>query len=140
MPAPPPLDLPAWCKPYIGAPYTDDGRAPGTFNCWTLYAQVVRAEFGVPIVDYDGPVWAGRSGVEAMARAAEAFAAQFTEIDETETRAGDAILLRSAGAPIHIGCVVRPGWMLHCNPGIDVTIQSWRDLRYLNRIIGFYRP
>lgn len=137
----PPRNLPAWIEPYIGAPYSDGGEVerPGTFNCWTLYAHIRLHVFGKKLVDYDGPVWAGMRGVKEMAAAADAFARQFTEIDEASAAPGDAILMRFAGAPIHVGCVVAPGWMLHINKTIDAVVESWRHPLYVNRIEGFYR-
>ena len=142
MLAPPPRDLPAWVERYIGARYSDGGEAerPGTFNCWTLYAHIQRCHLGREIIDYTGPVWTGRRGLSAIAAEAAAFAQQFTPITESEARVGDAILLLNSGAPIHIGCVVAPGWMLHVNKTIDGVVESWRCPLYVNRIEGFYRP
>jgi cell wall-associated NlpC family hydrolase len=136
--APPPL--PAYVGNYIGAPYKDAGEPPKSFNCWQLFAHVQRCERGVALPDYDGPVWSGRAGLEAMHEAAEAFASRFAEVDPADVREGDAILLRLNGAPIHIGLVVASGWMLHINKGIDACLECYRDPLWRDRIIGFYRP
>lgn len=139
--------IPPACAAFIGAPYCDDGKAPGAFNCWTLFRAARLAAFGLETADYDGPVWAGRDGVEAMASAAEAFAARFQLIatgDEWRAgkrleQGGDAILLRHAGEPVHIGLVVAPGEMLHVNKGIDARIERYAHTQWRSRIIAFYR-
>lgn len=146
MRAPP--SFPAYVGNYIGAPYKDAGEPPKSFNCWQLFAHIQRCERGLALPDYDGPVWSGRAGLEAMHEAAEAFAQRFIEIATgVEWRAGrrvecegDAILLRLSGAPIHIGLVVAQGWMLHINKGIDACVESYRDPHWTHRVIGFYRP
>lgn len=138
MRTPPPL--PAYVANYIGAPYEDEGAPPKSFNCWQLFAHIQRCERGVKLPDYDGPVWAGKAGLADMRAAAEAFADRFRDVNACEAQEGDAILLRLQGAPIHIGLVVAPGWMLHINKGIDACVESYRAPHWTHRITGFYRP
>lgn len=138
MRTPPPL--PAYVANYIGVPYADTGSPPKSFNCWQLFAHVQRCERGVILPDYDGPVWSGRAGIVAMRDAAEAFADRFVEIAPIDVAEGDAVLLRQSGAPIHIGLIVAPGWMLHTNKDIDACVESYRDAHWTHRIVGFYRP
>lgn len=140
--------MPAYVGNYIGAPYADQGSPPKSFNCWQLFAHVQRCERGVMLPDYDGPVWVGRAGLVAMKEAAESFARLFTEIatgaewlaGKRVEREGDAVLLRQQGAPIHIGLIVAPGWMLHVNKDIDGCVESLDEPHWRNRIVGFYRP
>lgn len=129
-----------WCGPYIGAPYSDDGKAKGSFNCWTLFAHVQRTVFGVDIADYDGPVWKGREGVEAMAEAARAFAQRFAEVSPGSEREGDAVLMRLRGHPIHIGVVTARGSMLHVYRDTDAVVERYDWPIWACRVAGFYRP
>lgn len=138
MRIPPPL--PAYVGKYIGVLYADEGAPPKSFNCWQLFAHVQRAERGVELPDYGGPVWGGRKGLAAMVAAAEAFAQRFTPIQAGQEREGDAVLLRLEGAPIHIGLVVAQGWMLHVYKGIDGCVEDYGAPHWINRIAGFYRP
>lgn len=139
---------PAWVSPFIGSPYSDDGKAPGTFNCWTLFAHALKTGFGFDIADYNGPVWAGRDGVEAMAEAAEAFARRFTIVATGDAwragahleQPGDAVLLRLSGHPVHIGLVVAKGLMLHTNSSIDACVERYGAPLWRRRIEAFYRP
>lgn len=135
-----PPKLPAYVANYIGARYEDSGEPPKSFNCWQLFAHIQRCERGVVLPDYDGPVWSGRGALAAMQDAAETFAARFSEIEAGSEREGDAVLLRLAGAPIHIGLIVAPGWMLHVNKDIDGCVEDLSQPHWRNRIVGFYRP
>lgn len=137
----------AWVEPFIGAPYSDDGKKPGTFNCWTLHCAALKAGFGITCADYEGPVWTGREGAQAMAQAAEAFAAQFDLIvtgaewrgGNRIERPGDSILMRVSGVPVHVGLVIAPGHMLHTNKGIDACIERYGSTLWAKRIEAFYR-
>lgn len=131
--------LPGYVAAYVGAPYADDGDPPKSFNCWQLFAYVARTERGIDLPDYNGPVWAGKTGLTAMRREAEAFAARFAPVARGEEREGDAVLLRLRGAPIHIGMVVAKGFMLHVNSGVDACIERYFDPLWRHRIVGFYR-
>lgn len=134
------MQPPAWCAPYIGAPYSDDGKAAGSFNCWTLFAHVQRSVFGTDIADYDGPVWSGPQGRHAVAAAAEAFARRFAQVLPGDEREGDAVLMRLMGHPIHIGVVAGKGWMLHTTHGVDACLERYDGPLWTRRVVGFYRP
>lgn len=142
------MPIPPWVEPFIGAPYSEDGKAPGTFNCWTLHCAALEAGFCIDAeADYDGPVWSGRKGARAMAEAAEAFARRFTLIvTGADWRAGrrieqpgDSILLRVSGVPVHVGLVVSPGHMLHAYQGTNACVERYGSALWANRIEAFYR-
>ncbi len=134
-----PLGIPDWVEPYIGLPYVKGGRNLKGVDCIGLFLLVEREHFGVEIEGYDGPDWSGRRDVAAVAEAARAFAARFKEIDAGSERVGDAILLRMTGQPIHIGCVIAPGLMLHIEEECDSVVEDYTTRAWANRIVAFHR-
>lgn len=141
------MSAPAWCAPFIGAPYSDDGQEPGSFNCWTLFRAGLKAGFGLELEDYGGPVWSGRSNARALAEAAEAHAAQFRLLatgaqwraGKRPEQPGDGILIRLSGEPVHVGLVVAKGSMLHIDRGIDACVERYDGPLWVHRLVGFYR-
>lgn len=132
---------PAWVAHYIGAPYVHGARIGDVvtgYNCWGLFAAVQREVFGRTLAEYEGPL-ALRGNTAAMGAAAEAMAAQFEQVPAGQEREGDAILMRIAGAPIHVGIVTAPGEMLHSERGCDACRESYRNGMWSHRIVGFYR-
>lgn len=53
----------------------------------------------------------------------------------------DAILLKMAGQPVHVGVVVGDGMMLHIKPDEKATsvIESYKHSAWKSRVGGFYR-
>lgn len=134
-------NIPAWAGAYVGARYIKAGRARETgFDCIGLYLSVVQREAGIALPEYDGPPWEGAKSVRALGAAAEAFAERFVEVERGREVCFDAILLRMRRQPIHIGCVLAPGLMLHIEEGCDAVIESYRSVQWCNSIEGFYRP
>ena len=56
-----------------------------------------------------------------------------------EERPTDAILLRFADRPFHVGVVVKPGLMLHTAEKTGALIEAYRSPAFNRRILGFYR-
>jgi cell wall-associated NlpC family hydrolase len=138
MPRP---DPPSWVAHYLGAPYVHgarEGDVASGYNCWGLFAAVQREVFGRTLAEYEGPL-ALRGNAAAMGAAAEALAAQFEELAPGQEREGDAILMRIAGQPIHVGVVIAPGEMLHSERGANACRESYRNSLWARRIVGFYR-
>lgn len=132
--------IPAWVAPYVGVRYhaeSDDPRIG--LNCWKLFALVQREQFATDIADYDGPLYVTRRDAAAVGAAARAFAERFERIAPGHEQAGDAILLRILGVPMHIGIVVLPGLMLHTEEGCDSVVEDYRTPYWAPRVIAFHR-
>lgn len=134
---------PLWADRYVGAPYDENARIGSVergFSCWGLFAAVRREVFASSIADYDGPMLNGRArNADEVGAAAAAFASRFAPVAPGAEREGDAVLLRLRGAPIHIGIVTRPGWMLHVDGPAGAAIEPYLTGEWAHRIIGFYR-
>jgi cell wall-associated NlpC family hydrolase len=137
---------PAWVGPWIGVRYDADAKPKSLEEahrigayCWSFFALAIRSQFGVSIDEYDGPLYHGRRTAREVGEAADAFAQRFRKIEDGAEQAGDAILLRMTGVPIHIGLVVAPGLMLHIEEGCDSAWERYRDRTWKDRIVAFHR-
>jgi len=131
--------LPAWCASYIGLPFMAGGRTRDGLDCWGLVALVWAEHFGKPLPDYDGPFWTKGADYAAVGAAAQRFTDRFTPVEPGSERAGDGVLIRMRGAPIHVAVVVEPGKMLHIEAGTGACVEDYRGLAWRHRVVGFYR-
>lgn len=116
-------------RPFIGVPY-----APPT-GCFRLVHRVFEDAYGISLPDSDAGL---APGYEARAaRFHIELAAHCIEI--TAPAEGDLIVIGRGGRPWHIGVVVEPGQMLHSYAGGSAVIESYNDVRWRNRIDGFWR-
>ncbi len=148
---------PAWADAYIGLQYADGGRGPEAYDCWGLLRLVSGERFGIALPAYDGIVWRSYLSRAEQVEADEAVKAfMLAERDVRwspvwlatgsppeeplggrRIRPGDGVLMRAA--PLHVGIVVAPGWMLHIEEGSNSTCAPYDDIRWGRRVIGFYR-
>lgn len=158
MGAPTPIPAPArlppapepWVAAYVGLPYRERGRTPRGVDCWGLLCVVEAEQFGVVLPGFEGLGYRdfGPGGAQGGNRAArnEALAgfmaahmAGWREIAERDVVAGDAILLRQLGHPVHCGVVVAWSWFLHIEEGVDAACEEWTGIKWRNRVVAFYR-
>lgn len=158
---------PAWADAYVGLPWKNGGRARDGLDCWGLARLVAAERFGAELPAYDTTTWREfstdgapsrddrRKQVEANAELAAfiggekarhwapvweaATAPPLGPLGGGEVRPGDVVLIRNAGAAIHVGIAVAPGWMLHIEDGVDAMCVPYDDARTERRVIGFYR-
>jgi cell wall-associated NlpC family hydrolase len=133
--------LPQWAADYVGLPYKTGGRARDGLDCYGLIRLVWLEQFGHEALDNRHVEWSSTEVTAAvgayMAREAEA---EYQEIPAGKERAGDAILIRMRGHPLHVGIVIASGYMLHVAESCDAVIEQYRRLAWERRILGFYRP
>ena len=132
-------DLPAWVSQYVGLRYRPGGVDLDGADCWGLYALVLEREFGVRLPAYPGAAWVPGADSAAIGEEARAYAALFSQVRAGEERCGDAILIRMRGAPLHLGMVVAPGWMLHSHDAADACVEAYNGVQWGRRVVGFYR-
>ncbi len=61
------------------------------------------------------------------------------EVERGAEQAGDVVLLRLRGLPIHVGLVVARGWMLHVEAKVDSVLERFDGLEWRRRVLGTYR-
>ena len=136
-----------WVWRYLSIPFVDRGLTRDGCDCWGLYRLIVLEQTGLKLPEYPGiEAGAALAKFRAILRAAEG--PEWAEIGAALVRPFDAVLMRGLierdgqrfSRPIHIGCVVEPGKLIHIEAGAGVTFVDYqRDPRVKNRINGFYR-
>lgn len=150
--------LPTWVAGYIApkaVSFVELGRGMDGADCWGLLRLVLMHEAGVDVPAYGGIGYEDSAcdPKELMEFMAGEIAAQWAPIWErtaetpkdaipTGEQVFDGLWLRPHGRrqTIHVGVVVKPGWMLHVEHGCDACVESYRDdLRWRHRVMGVYR-
>ncbi len=123
------------CSEFVGIPYREpqDGDAPG-LHCWELVEKAMRELFHVkpPAIEFtntyqqSAPVFIDRLRY-------------WRRIDWDDRKAGDLIVLRIAGDPVHCGILVNRDDMLHTMKGHNSCIEPVLSKRWASRLYGVYR-
>jgi cell wall-associated NlpC family hydrolase len=128
-----------WAAEYIGLPFRAHGRDRTGLDCYGLLFLVLDEKFGISVPtyaeDYGDPD--DRMEISALIRR-EVFT-RWYEVAPGEERAGDAIVLRIAGEPRHVGVVVGRQWMLNVRRGAHTCLERYDSPMWSKRISGFYR-
>ena len=105
-------------------------------GCFYLVQDVYEEEYQETFLNYAK----GLAGNDPVARAAIFSKAMVHDFKEVGTpREGDIVVINVATRPWHMGIVVKPGWMLHTFNGANACFERYTDLKYRNRVEGFYR-
>lgn len=133
----------SWAGKYIGTPYVERGRALGGADCWGLCRLVWEIECGIIVPSYLKNSYQDTGDRDADAKLVQqavlAERTKWHEVEVGEEQEFDAVIMRLLGRPIHIGVVVNPGLMLHCEVGHNAVAERYDSLKWEKRIIGFYR-
>ena len=124
----------------IVVPFVDHGRGWSGWDCWGMVQMYYREVLGVEIPSYVGEYTdAGRSTQTRRELAAliDHNMTDWREVDNAE--AGDVVLLKIGGRPIHVGIAVNGGQMLHTETGVDTLVERLASPMWERRIEGFYR-
>ena len=115
-------------RPYIGRDY----EAP--HGCFRLVEQVYRGVYGIDLGKQDEGLEQSQNK-DRTARIQRKLAEMTVQVDEPQE--GDVAIIRSR--PWHIAVVIAPNMMLHAYNGGTSCIEDYEDMRWRNRIEGFYR-
>ena len=131
--------VPGWVDEYVGLPYAVGGRDRSGVDCFGLCLLVWRERYGLDVPLYGGVSWDEANSAEIGSFIGGEALAGWDRIEAGHERAGDAILMRMRGHPIHVGVIVADGIMLHCHDRADAAVEDFRTLQWSRRILGFYR-
>lgn len=126
-----------WAAQYVGIPFVSGGRDRSGVDCYGVLRLAFAEQFNVFLPEY-----VGYEDCHDAPKTADWISARFDgwqEIQADQAQAGDGILLRCKGFPMHVGLVVGQGKMLHAFDNVDTCIESYIGPRWNKRIIGFYR-
>lgn len=130
--------VPAWVGDYVGLPYQEGGRVRSGLDCYGLLRLVINERFGGALPEYEAIVWC--EDRDLLASLMEERVRLWQPVRQGRERAGDGVLLRVMGRPIHVGVVIAPGWMLHVESGCDSVLERYDiGTRWERRVLGFYR-
>lgn len=132
------MPVPIWAGRYIGLPFRCHGRDRTGLDCWGLVRLVMAEQFGVALPSLATEYHRATDGVE-VGRLVLREIPRWDAVEEGEEEAGDVIVLRLRGRPMHVGLVLGDGHMLHIESGIDSAIERYTGARWAERIFGFYR-
>jgi len=133
-------ELPSWVNEYVGLPWKELGRDRDGIDCWGLFRLVLKEQFQCDLPSYDGIGFVSGSGRETEEKLGSFMTGELNAWRRVEEgRAGDGVLLRIKGHPIHVGVVIAQGSMLHIDRAIDSVIESYDSLQWKRRFLGTYR-
>jgi lipoprotein Spr len=132
--------IPEWVAAYVGLPFVEGGRDRSGLDCYGLLRLVVNERFDGSVPPYEGIAFRRGEDEELLAHLMEERIRLWTPVRPGDERAGDGILLRVLGRPIHVGVVVAPGTMLHIEHACDSVVESYGEgSNWQRRVLGFYR-
>lgn len=137
----------SWAASYLDVPFKDRGSTREGCDCWGLICDIFSSQRGIHLSDYpEIPEGANLAKIKAILSAAKG--PQWADIPAGKEQPFDVVLMRSIisvddrrhSRPIHIGCVLSPGVMIHIQRDSGVSIVNYRkDIMIRNRVTGFYR-
>lgn len=127
----------SWHNQFIKIPFADRGRTIKGADCWGLSRIIYDAMLGIdlPILDdYESTL-----DKEAIDKIIRKEMIDWQNVPKGEEIPYDIAVFNMLGQPMHIGVVVRSGYMIHCQRGAGTTFESYDSHRWRNRIEGFCR-
>ncbi len=118
---------------YVGQPYQDRG-------CWELVRLVYREQLGIGLPGYEDE-YAQISDEDRaeLGRLIHENRTDWYAIAPGDEQAGDVILFRVLGEPVHIGVIAEPGMFLHVYARHTACTESYRNPKWRPRVEGIYR-
>ncbi|MDG4603753.1 MAG: NlpC/P60 family protein [Defluviicoccus sp.] len=140
---------PPWVEPYIGIPFADLGRDREGCDCWGLVRLMLAEQTGLSLPSY-ATSYGSEGNVEAVGReitSAERSGAWLPVLPCRERALDVAELLlpvivagQTRLAPLHVGLVVAPGWLIHVERATAAVLVRYREDQSLRRrLAGFWR-
>lgn len=131
------MAVPIWAGCYIGLPFRELGRDRKGLDCWGLVRLVLAEQFSIPLPSYAG-AYANTLEEQAIAHLIDRESRDWQNLDLGCEKAGDVIVLRMRGVPMHVGLVLGDQCMLHIEQGINSAIEKYNSGRWQQRICGLY--
>lgn len=136
-----------WAEEYLGIAFEDRGLTREGLDCWGLVRLILIEQCGIVLPEYSG-IGAGETLQKFRTIRQEALRAEWTEIQPLNEKQYDVVLMRGQfshegtkhSRPIHIGCVVCPGTLVHIEMGSRVSVVNYRThIKVRSRVVSFYR-
>lgn len=131
----------SWHNRYIRIPFKDRGREWDGADCWGIVRIIYREEPKLRIelptlLDYNHTLETEKLSQIINDEALRSW----QEIPIGQEQKYDIAIFKTCGVPTHVGVVVRPGFMIHCQKGNDTRGTDYRNSReWSKRLVGFCR-
>lgn len=129
----------SWWAEYVGLPFQDGGRGPGSYDCWGLVRAVYAKALAVDLPSY------GEISARDLARVARAMASGH-EADPwkpvEKAQEFDVVLMRSGRggqAVVHVGIAASARHLLHVEATTAAVVVPMNHVSVAGRIVGFRR-
>lgn len=126
-----------WWNKYINIPFEEKGRTEKGADCWGLIRIIKQREEGIILPSYDDLYETTNEHSHVGKVVSSVRAAAWIDIEQP--RAFDVIILKTYGVPMHVGIVTKPNYMLHCSYGIGTVHESYKTMKWKNKVCGFSR-
>lgn len=129
----------SWHNDYIRIPFADRGRTRDGTDCWGMVRLIYAEKLNVELPSLLHYV--NTEDKTALIRGIEEHDAKhnWALIPKGQEQEFDVPVFNICGMPMHVGVVVRPGYMVHCQRDIGTSFETYRGHRWFNRLEGFYR-
>lgn len=131
----------SWHNEYMRIPFKDRGRDWDGSDCWGIARIILKIRHpkhpDLPMLDHYG----NTLDKVNLPKIIEGEAVRaWVEVPIGQEQELDIGIFRTCGVPMHLGVVVRPGFMIHCQKGNGTLFTNYRtDHKWSNRIVGFVR-
>lgn len=131
-----------WSRKYIGLPYKDFGTDFDGVYCWGLAQLVYKNELNINLPSYDE---ISKNLVDMREVPVNTYFEGFYPVEEE--RGFDLLHCynytklnnRWIKAPMHVGIIIKKGWILHIEEGKFSCIENYTYNVFARRAIGAYR-
>ncbi len=129
----------SWHNQFMSIPFVERGRTRQGADCWGLvciiYKEILNIE--LPLLDD----YANTLDRKTLPHIIEKESLRsWVKVEQGEEQAYDVAIFRTGGVPMHIGVVVRPGFMIHSQSGNDTLFSNYvKEKEWSKRLVGFCR-
>lgn len=127
-----------WTNDYIRIPFMERGRSRAGADCWGLSCIIFAEKLGIEL-----PTLTGYSDTKDKIKISEIIKSEsntWEQFKSGEEKSFDIAVFRMLGQPMHVGVVVEPGVMIHCERGCGVYVTNYyKENQWDKRLEGFYR-
>lgn len=125
-----------WVERYVGLPFVEGGRIWPRLDCWGLVVNVMREVGGIELPQLE---WLNVSSLHAIRREVAASSKSWVEVPIAAAELLDVLVIKSFGLPIHVGIVVKPGYVLHTEEATGCVCVPFKDHSLVGRLEKAYR-
>ena len=132
-----------WTNDFIRVPFKEKGRSRAGADCWGMAGLIYHERRNIILPTLDS--YESIKDRVTMAHIIENECKNWIHIDKDSglEQEYDIAVFNMVGLPMHVGVVVRPNTMIHCQRKIGTTLEDYRGpgdrMQWEKRLEGFYR-